>query len=164
MQKLIAGAAMAFSLVGCATRVPPRPAPTYVAAEYANLQKTGSGTVKGQAFLMTKGGEVRKGAGQTITLRPATDYAQKLVAHMKLRSLGYLPPDAAEFDRTTIADADGRFEFKDVAPGGYIVAGNVSWSVFYPGTFAPIEEKQGGYLVKNITVKPDSIADAMLTK
>lgn len=163
MQRLILAAALAMSLVGCATRVPPPPPPEYVAAEYSTLQKTGAAIVKGQAFLMTKGGEVRKGAGQTITLRPVTGYAEKLVVYMKRRSLGPLPVGAADFDRTTTSDADGRFEFKDVPAGEYFVAGNVSWSVFYPGTFMPIEEKQGGYIVKKITVAPSGTTEAMLT-
>lgn len=113
---------------------------------------------------MTKGGEVRKGAGQTVTLRPATNYAAQLNTYYGGKSLGYLPPDAANFDKTTVSDADGKFEFKNVPAGDYFVSANVSWSVFYPGTFAPIESKQGGIIIKRITIEDGAAVETMLTR
>lgn len=164
MKRLILVTAAAFTIIGCAHQAPTRISPQYDPAEYTALQTTGSAVVKGQAFMVTKGGEVRKGAGQTITLRPATSFAERMMIYAGYKSVPGLTYDALKFDRTTTADADGKFEFKDVAAGSYFVAGNVSWSVFYRGTFGPIEEKQGGMIIKKIDVAQGGTIETMLTR
>jgi hypothetical protein len=44
--------------------------------EYAAFEQPGRGSIAGQAFLTTRGGDVKMGAGRTVTLDPATRYAR----------------------------------------------------------------------------------------
>ena len=70
----------ALILSACATTSDPGFTPlSYSEAEYAPFIGRGTASLRGQAFLKTKGGDVKKGAGNEIYLMPATDFGRQRV-------------------------------------------------------------------------------------
>jgi hypothetical protein len=170
MRNFIAGVPLVFGLLGCAQvgYFPPEaPAPMLLpppaALEYASARGTGSATLTGQAFLTTRGGDVKVAAGRMVTLDPATPYA--LAWYEKygrvLARVDELPPEPAFATacRTTQADAQGRFKFAGLAPGRYIARSTVTWETgaAYAGT-------QGGVVSDVVDVSDGQGQEVMLTR
>ena len=151
---------------GCATRGPEtfEPLP-FDEAEYAALSKKGTGTVRGQVFATTAGGDVKKGAGRNVVMFPATRYGnlryQEQVIGGKLLSRA---EDARYKDYVLlkVTDGEGRFELLNVPPGHYYVLSDVTWIVMEPNKFGAIERTQGGKVVRKIEVKNEVTTDAIL--
>ena len=121
-------------LVGCASAPPPVPRPLRGpgdASEYAAFEGDGSLELRGQAFLTTRGGDVRVGAGRLVTLDPSTTYSREWFRRFggDAEEFGILPPDRrfAAARRTTTADAEGRFTFSRLVPGTYVLRTTVTW-------------------------------------
>lgn len=135
--------------------------PPFPGHEYAKLKQTGTASVTGQAFLRTKGGDVKVGAGSEILLIPVTTYSQVFYnAYKAHRPLGPTDPAVKKYTFRTQADATGSFEFKSVPEGNYYVAGDVVWQ-------APTQwglSRQGGMLVKGLSVKDGDQVKVMLTE
>ena len=94
----------------------------------------GTGQMTGQAFLKTRGGEVRVGAGNLISLFPDDAWTQRAIALMKAGSPFEKLPAAsrdyiAQAIRTTQADAQGNFEFKNLPAGKYRLHTLIYWEV-----------------------------------
>lgn len=135
--------------------------PPFPAAEYSKLERTGAGTVTGQAFLRTKGGDVKSGAGSEIQLIPATSYSAVYYNAYKARLPTDNPdPQAKQYTFRTQADATGGFEFKNVPKGRYYLAGEVTWMA--PGPYGL--SKQGGLLLKEVNVSDGAQVKIMLTQ
>lgn len=60
------------------------------------------------------------------------------------------PPQYFTYTRTARCDVDGRFEFKNVAPGSYFVTTTITWTV--GSSVIP----QGGSLMASVTVHADN--------
>ena len=129
--------ALLVAVAACALPPPPPPVrpPTAPAdpSEYEPFREPGSLTLRGQAFLTTRGGDVKVAAGRMVTLDPATSYADAW-----FRGLGTVadrfamsPPDTlfSAARRTTTANAEGRFSFTGLPPGKYFVRTTVTWEV-----------------------------------
>ena len=122
MERMLLAAVAAASLASCAAPrvyVPtPIERPPFPEAEYAALAKTGTATVTGQAFLKTRGGDVKTGAGNAVYLNPVTSYSKFAYDH-RLAYDGLSPVDQRmnAYLRQTVADASGRFSFKNVPDG-----------------------------------------------
>lgn len=155
-------------LLGAASCVPLRRPPldrvAFPDAEYAALPVKGTATVRGQAFLKTRGGDVKTAAGEEVILNPVTSYSQQWfdVAYVGGRELK--EPDArySEYQRRKVADAEGRFQFSDVPAGEYFVVARVVWdaAVGYQGSLV----QQGGYVAKKIEVKDGELIDVIVTR
>lgn len=96
----------------------------------------GTGGITGQLFSMTRGGEVRYGAGQMVYLLPANAYTEDLLD--EIRTLDGKMHTAANDPvwphvQTCQADGNGNFEFTDLAPGAYLLWGSVTWQI--PGRY-----------------------------
>ena len=167
MKRLIIIAALAISVTGCATRrAPPPPLlarPTFPIAEYEALPKTGSGAVTGQAFLKTRGGDVKTGAGNKIYLYPVTSYLLWDEANSRSKKTS-IDSRFYEFRRETIADASGRFTFKNVPNGDYKLTGEVTWQVPQVTKYSSYMSTQGGWITKMITVANGETTEIMLTE
>jgi len=116
--------------VGCASNPSP-PAPrtaTFDPSEYAAYDQAGDGVISGQAFLRTQGGEVRYGAGRAVHLHPVTSYSREWWNRVVLGGKHLEPgdPRAQAYQRTAIADGEGRFVFADIPAGEYYVVSSVS--------------------------------------
>jgi hypothetical protein len=130
-------------------------------AEYNQYLKEGTGTIEGQAFLTQQGGGVVKGAGRTVTLNPSTSVgnewwgkAGKVWIH---RSLTPSSPNFHKARKTTIADADGKFKFKNLPKGKYFISTEITWNVAYHGI-------QGGLLTKQIEIKDNKTTEVILNE
>ncbi|PKB22061.1 carboxypeptidase-like regulatory domain-containing protein [Janthinobacterium sp. 64] len=168
MLKLLSLSVLAVLLMGCSTPRSLVVMPEFQQAEYDALSKTGSGGVKGQAFMKTKGGEFKEAGGDTVTLRPKTEYARKLAmlpaSLYKCQVVSTVSLKFCDYDRTAMTDSEGRFEFTEVPDGTYYVTTNVSWLAYYPGTFPSVESKQGGTIPMEVTVADSKVSTIMLTR
>ncbi|EKD4648334.1 carboxypeptidase regulatory-like domain-containing protein, partial [Escherichia coli] len=110
--------------------------PAFPVEEYQALPKEGTGKVKGELFGMTRGGDVKIGAGSKITLRPYTTYIKNTPQiNYNTQILETIDGRAVEYDKTVLTDAQGKFEFENVPPGQYEVFGSFSW---YAGNYPQV--------------------------
>ena len=156
----LALALLATLLAACQTapaQLAPRRA-VFVEAEYAPFAGTGSSSIEGQAFMRTRGGGVRYGAGCTVACNPATSYStewyerhvlggERLAAHDR-RTEPYL--------RTTVADAEGRFRFDGLPPGDYYLACQIVWDAGMMMT--------GGWACAKASVADGQVARVVVTR
>ena len=125
----------------------------------------GSAKIHGQAFLKTRGGDVRVGAGNSVRLTPDDEWSRRA---MELIASGgdvsLLPDDVkshlSKSFRTTDADSTGNFEFTDVAPGRYVLDTLITWEI--PSRYG-IMETTGGPVSKTISVQDGQTQRVMLT-
>lgn len=100
-------------------------------SEYAPYAGQGTGSLIGQAFLKTRGGDVRYAAGNDVYLNPVTSYSTEWfdVAIRGGQPISEGDPRVQAFTRTTVADGEGRFEFNNLPAGDYYVVTWVFWEV-----------------------------------
>jgi hypothetical protein len=145
-----------------------KPSAPFDETELARCSGTGTGTLVGQAFLKTRGGEVRYGAGQTVVLIPATAYTRVTMpfANVDITDPGALvtiqwDPRYHAYRRSTIADAEGEFEFSGLAPCPYIVSTSVTWEA---PTGHGYLQQQGGRLAMEADVRSNETTKVVLTR
>lgn len=117
-------------LGGCVTTRPMTN--IYNPSEYTKYHQAGTAEVKGQAFLKTEGGEVKFGAGETVSLIPATAYSEEILGYIQnytyIRAEG-VDPRWKEHIKTTVADGNGNFEFIGVPAGAYYLECPIYWKI-----------------------------------
>jgi hypothetical protein len=148
-------------LAGCAT--PPPQMSTRFDPETASVcDGTGSAVITGQAFLRTRGGDVRYASGEAVVLMPAMPYTRELVQMQILYGSGPKTRDSRLFSHTRIAqaDAEGEFEFSGLPACTYIVRSQVYWDV--PTGYT--SQRQGGVVAKEVTVTEGQAVKAILTR
>lgn len=125
-------------------------------AEFINRQ--GSATVIGQAFLRQRGGGIVTCAGSGAALIPATDYATELftnafgnreggVAGFFVMAPQNMPSDFLKYSRKSSCDVSGSFSFAGVPAGSYYLISQVTWYV--GGSIVP----EGGVVGRRIQVR-----------
>jgi len=135
----------------------------------AYIHTRGNGRVDGQAFMRQAGGDVVTAAGEEVVLRPWTPYHAARIAALfpsgktnnilALRQVANDDPRVTEFQRRTIADAEGRFSFDGVAPGEYYVSTVVRWIA--PGPYGGTP--QGGAIYERVTISGGSTVSLIMT-
>lgn len=132
--------------------------------EYAKLQNEGSAIIKGQAFLKTRGGDVKLAAGEQIVLNPVTSYSNQWYEENYLKQNFMSPADSRlwQYVKKTTADGSGHFKFKNVPPGEYYVTTKVMWEAAtgYQGSL----QFQGGWLTKKVHISNGQEVEIILTK
>jgi len=121
----------------------------------------GSAKVTGQAFLKTRGGDIKVGAGNDVYLVPATLWA---LGVFDLVEQGYsfsqLPNEQriqlTRAVRSTQADAGGNFEFTDLPAGEYQLETKITW--------AAGKNTTGGRVMRKITLSEGQTQKVMLTE
>ena len=95
-------------------------------APYAGI---GNSSIRGQAFLKTRTGEVKLGAGNEVFLCPVTAYSTEYFRRMIVANVRLLPPDERiiKYFKATVADSSGNFEFKGLPAGEYYLGCKITW-------------------------------------
>ena len=137
---------------------------TFPEAEYIVLPKSGTSTVKGQAFLKTRAGDVKTAAGNQVLLNPVTSYSIDWYKNSYLtnRRLENPDPRLAAYVPIQIADGSGRFTFKNVPAGEYFVTTSVTWEA--PTGYQGGLQTQGGLVSKRIKVLAGEEVEIIITK
>ena len=121
--------ALVLGLCGCATP-PVKQIEAFNEAHFSRYQKPGTAQISGEAFLRTKGGDVKTAAGRRIYLVPLTPYTDERAKIMWERK----EPEAADsrlarYTKSVTADAQGRFSFSALPAGSYVVYTKITWTV-----------------------------------
>lgn len=169
------GFLFALAVGGCATAggssaslsVPPS-MPEFTSADslqYLPYMAKGAAGVSGQAFLTTRGGDVKKGAGRIVTMDPATGYAAKWFRYTGsgIDKIALAPPVRlfAVTRRTTTADADGKFSFTGLPPGIYMIRSSVTWEIPSTNKYANM---QGGTVYEVVLLNDGDTRTVVLNK
>lgn len=124
------------------------------AASY--ILKSGTGTLTGQAFARQVGGGVVTAAGETVYLTPVTPFFTEVRQRNERGERSIIDPSIDKFTKSTIADAEGRFAFRDLHPGEYMVFTQVRWSV--------AGDPQGGSVYASATVKNNATVSVVAAR
>lgn len=119
-------------LIGCvsAPKAPVKMVTPFIESDYACYLKPGTGSIYGEAFLKTVGGEPKYGVGAPVLLFPGTAYYAEYLRHLaEGRQVADLDPRCKKYVRRTTADAQGYFEFNNLPPGDYILLSEVKWGI-----------------------------------
>lgn len=121
------------------------------------LVQPGVNLIEGSALIRQQGGGVVTCAGLPVQLVPKTAYAQERVrAIYGNTARGFTPvqqtfisftpdhPGYLQHMKTTLCDAQGRFQFDDVADGEFYVVAKIIW--------AAGNRPQGGSLMQIVSV------------
>lgn len=155
---------VALVAVACASAAPPRERKAvFNEAEYSTYDRPGTAVLRGQAFMRTRGGDVKTAAGSQVFLNPWTSYSAEWFA-ATLEGVAMAPPDgrAARFSRVVQADADGRFEFTGLPDGVFLVLTTVRWEAAtgYHGALQP----QGAAVGAKVSLTPGESRSVILTR
>ena len=166
MNKILLSTALAATLAGCVVRQytpppPPLTRPAFPESEYLRYVGTGTNSVTGQAFLKTRGGDVKTAAGNDVYLQPVTSYSNWSYDH-RFETVAPADPRIHKYLRKTVADASGRFTFKNVPDGHYYITTAVTWQA--PTGYRFALETQGGVIWKAVSVKDGETADVIVTR
>lgn len=164
MRKIILALAAAALCAGCANSQPQPRLAKYDPAEYAPYERDGTGSVVGQAFLVTKGGDVKLGAGRPVSLHPVTSVSTE--THER-EVIGYVPlqwnyePDTLKaiyyaYRRTT-ADGDGRFRYDNLPAGEYYIWCSINW-------YITEYQQSGGIAYAKVKVEEGKTTEAIVTR
>lgn len=156
------------SLAGCAGMIRPPARPEHVMSrsfdpnEFAAYTQAGTGSISGQSFLKTRGGDVKYCAGNEVLLVPATPYTEEWFRWAIVAGYGVRPdPRIQQYAKTMLADGEGRFTFDALAGGGYLLACNVRWEV--PAVTGTELRETGGYTYAAVSLGPGQSEKVILT-
>ena len=123
-----------------------------------DLLRPGENSIRGSALIRQGGGGVVTCAGGRVSLIPATQYANERMAGQfpamhdergfsRKIYLQFDPDEPAygQLMRHTSCDAQGFFDFQNVADGTFYLKTAISWRV--------ADQEQGGLLVHRVTLK-----------
>ena len=150
-------------LAGCAgpSKLPQQQVqpPPFDSSEHRPYVQEGQASITGQAFLRQQGGGVVTCAGRRVALVPGTEYF-RTVAIALAYGQRVEPPRDTDIQGSRLAregqcDAQGNFAFKGLPAGRWKVVTDVQWTV--------AGKRQGGWLMKDVTVEPAGTAQVLLT-
>ena len=105
----------------------------FPAQEYAALNVTGNATLIG--IISYKEGSIspRLGSGSEVILAPRTSYTDEHYRFIydKRVKLTAWADEAWAYHQRTVADSEGKFMFRDVAPGGYYIITSAGWDAMH---------------------------------
>lgn len=123
---------VAISGLSCAALQPYQMQTVSVPGQYSIYAQQGTAIITGQAFLKTRGGDVKYAAGNTIFLIPITphteEYVSVAVIQRRVPVSGYQAPPQNAI-RKVIGDGEGRFQFTTIPAGEYYILTDITWEV-----------------------------------
>lgn len=127
----------------------------------------GNSSIVGEAFLRTRGGNVKKGAGETVWLVPSVAYTSEYVNKEVLPGQKLTPPldkRVYKYMRTTKADSEGRFRFDQIQPGEYYVYALIMWSIPSVGSGGYVGSRPtGGFAFTTVKANANEQASVVVT-
>lgn len=152
-------------LSGCLTQTPYQRQAPFIEAEYKPYAVAGTGSISGQAFLKTRAGDVKYGAGNEVWLNPVTTYSTEWFENAVIPYRAITPPDrrTSDYARRTIADAEGRFKFERLPPGEYYAVCSIIWQ--YPGGYQGSLVSTGSIAYAKVRVGDgEQVANVIVTR
>lgn len=138
------------------------------ARQAQRLMQPGVNIVEGSALIRQQGGGVVTCAGQGVSLIPRTDYAAERTlylwgnvtrgySHVYAMNMQFTPdpPAYGQHVARTICDAQGNFQFSNVADGEFFVVTVISWVV--------AGRVQGGGLFQAVSVNGGEVKRVVLS-
>ncbi len=169
-QQLAAVIALQLLLIGCASQPIHQPIQmtrSFDDASYAQYKNQGTATLSGQAFLKTRGGDVKFAAGSVVTLDPVTEYSREWFekAGKTWSRRNEMPPNGrfAEFRKKTVADASGHFKFSQLSAGSYYVRTECTWHTGSSNYMVPNADIQGGLIFLEVNIAEGEQKDIILS-
>lgn len=161
------------ALAGCASTPPPN-LPPLNEAEYQPFTSAGTAKITGSAYLVTRGGDVKKGAARQVFLIPETSFLTARTNAMDdyyttFEWLGFSGTDSTTIARAwrhtriVVADVEGRFTFTKVPAGRYIIETQLFWQYVGCGIFGCKPTDTGAVLRRSIEVVDGAEVDVQLT-
>ena len=151
---------------GCVQQPKLPPAAPFDETEYLKYEGNGSSTITGQAFMKTRAGDVKYGAGDPVFLNPVTSHSTAWWdrAVLQNRRVGLQDPRADKYTRTAIADGEGRFTFANLPAGDYYITCPISWDYVESGSFGPYARATGGRAFSQVKVGPGETVATVVTR
>ena len=164
---------VSLALFGCATRTPVI-LPPLNEAEYVPFASAGTAKLTGSVFLVTRGGDIKKGAARQVFLIPATSFVTARTTnadnyYTTFDWLGFSGTDketiakAWRHTRIAVADVEGKFVFSNIPTGKYVVESQLFWQYVSCGILGCRLTDTGAVLRQRIDVTDGAIADVQLT-
>lgn len=157
-QVIVLVAAMLPALAGCAM---PQATPYIITQPFdesrlAWATKPGDSSIRGQAFLKTRGGDVKTCAGNAVRLLPVSPYTSEIytAARGRLSDGGWSnrDPGLSRYVKRSTCDAQGYFSFKNLPAGEWFLQTSVLWEAPTPAGSGLM--RQGGALLDTTVTKP----------
>lgn len=152
-------------LSSCVAQAPYQRQVLFDEAEYKPYGVAGTGSISGQAFLKTRAGDVKYGAGNEVWLNPVTTYSTEWFENAVVPYRSITPPDrrTSDYARRTIADAEGRFKFEKLPPGEYYAVCSIIWQ--YPGGYQGSLVSTGSMAYAKVRVGDgEQVANVVVTR
>ncbi|MBK4737351.1 hypothetical protein [Noviherbaspirillum pedocola] len=161
------------TVFGCASHAPVN-LPPFDEAAYRPFAAPGTATITGTAFLVTKGGDIKKGAARQVFLIPETAFVTSRTDftddwYPTFDWLGFSGTDrttianAWRYTKIVVADVDGKFAFTKVPAGKYIVETQLFWQYMNCGMWGCKNADTGAVLRKHVEVTEGALLEAQLT-
>ena len=132
-------------------------------AEVAWAAAPGTASIHGQAFMKTRGGDVKTCAGEKIQLTPESGYTREIYQRSLLGPIpGLANADsrARILTHNTVCDAQGNFNFKGLPAGSWFLNASVHWEVpFGQGLI-----QQGAWIQQSVTTQAGEQAEVIVSR
>ncbi len=153
---------MATTLSGCLPNITTYTIVTpFDESEFAPYLGDGNATIQGQAFLKTRGGDVRFAAGNTVTLIPYTSYSREIwQASLRGDVIYNKNPRWDKYLRKVVADGFGNFEFNNIPAGEYYIECPIFWQYAVGSSL----QNTGMWVKKEVKVLPNQTLKIILTE
>jgi len=127
---------------------------------FAPYAEKGKAKVYGQAFLVTNGGDVKKGAGKKIVLMPDNPYTEEFLQAGDSNKQPVVDRRFGTYIKVTVADADGNYEFDGLPSGDYVLLTEIRWMV---PSDSIIRQYSGSELIKRFSLQRGEHQKVLLT-
>ena len=117
----------------------------FIESEYAQFEGDGSSKICGQALIKTKAGVIIPGGLPEVQLTPKTTYSTEWFTEGVVHEQRLSDTDqrSMKYNRTTKADSDGKFCFRNIPAGSYYLTSAITWNDGEEQVYGRTEVKVG---------------------